>query len=57
MVEVLGYGGGGGEEQDQQNNDQRRKPGEQQGYHQNSALQFVRLGETDRASRTTDKPN
>ncbi len=49
MVEVLGYGGGGdGSDgaQDQQNNDQRRKSEEQQGYNQNSAVQFVRFGET-----------
>jgi Filamentous haemagglutinin family outer membrane protein len=48
IVEVLGYGGGDGDTpvQDQQNDDQRRKARDQQGYNQNSAVQFVKFGET-----------
>jgi filamentous hemagglutinin family protein len=46
IVEVLGYGGGGDTPgQDQQNDDQRRKARDQQGYNQNSAVQFVKFGE------------
>jgi Filamentous haemagglutinin family outer membrane protein len=47
IVEVLGYGGGGDTPfQDQQDNDQRRKARDQEGYNQNSAVQFVKFGET-----------
>jgi filamentous hemagglutinin-like outer membrane protein len=47
IVEVLGYGGGDGSPlQNQQNDDQRRKGRDQQGYNQNSAVQFVQFGET-----------
>jgi hypothetical protein len=46
IVEVLGYGGGGDTPvQDQQNDDQRRKARDEQGYNQNSAVQFVKFGE------------